>query len=41
VAEARNIHEGSRIFVGDVEIKNGEGDLIAKSLLTYYLLKNK
>jgi uncharacterized protein (TIGR00369 family) len=41
VAEARNIHEGSRIFVSDVEIKNGEGDLIAKSLLTYYLLKNK
>jgi acyl-CoA thioesterase len=41
VAEARNIHEGSRIFVSDVEVKNGKGDLIAKSLLTYYLLKNK
>jgi len=41
VAEARNIHRGSRIFVGDVEIKNGEGDLIAKSLVTYYVLKDK
>lgn len=41
VAEARNIHEGSRIFVSDVEVKNGKGDLIAKSLITYYLLKNK
>jgi len=41
VAEARNIHRGSRIFVGDVEIKNGEGDLVAKSLVTYYVLKDK
>jgi len=41
VAEARNIHRGSRICVGDVEIKNGEGDLIAKSLVTYYVLKDK
>ena len=41
VAEARNIHEGSRIFVSDVEVKNGKGNLIAKSLLTYYPLKNK
>lgn len=40
VAEARNIHKGSRIFVGDVEVKNSKGDLIAKSLITYYLLKN-
>ena len=41
VAEARNIHKGSRILVSDVEVKNGKGDLIAKSLITYYLLKNK
>lgn len=40
VAEARNIHKGSRIFVCDVELKNGKGNMIAKSLLTYYLLKN-
>ena len=41
VAEARNIHKGSRIFVSDVEVKNGKGNLIAKSLVTYYLLKHK
>jgi len=39
VAEARNIHEGSRIFVSDVEVKDDKGSLIAKSLITYYLLK--
>jgi uncharacterized protein (TIGR00369 family) len=40
VAEARNIHKGSRIFVCDVELKNGKDNMVAKSLLTYYLLKN-
>lgn len=39
VAEARNIHKGSRIFVSDVEVKDSKGYLIAKSLLTYYVLK--
>lgn len=41
VAEARNIHKGSRICVSDVDVKNGEGDMIAKSLVTYYLLKSR
>lgn len=41
IAEARNIHGGSRIFVSDVEVRNGKGNLIAKSLVTYYLLKHK
>jgi len=40
-AEARNLHKGSRIFVSDVEVNNSRGDLIAKSLVTYYLLKEK
>jgi uncharacterized protein (TIGR00369 family) len=40
-AEARNIHAGSRIFVSDVDLKDEEGVLIAKSLVTYYLLKGK
>jgi len=39
IAEARNILEGSRIFVSDVEVKDDKGSLIAKSLITYYLLK--
>lgn len=41
IAEARIIHEGSRIFVSEVEIKNSEGFLVAKSLVTYYLLKSR
>ncbi len=41
IAEARNIHEGSRIFVADVEVKNDKGILVAKSLVTYYLLKER
>ena len=40
VAEARTVHEGSRIFVSDVEVKN-EGNLVAKSLVIYYLLRDK
>lgn len=39
VAEARSVHEGSRIFVSDVEVRN-EGKLVAKSLVTYYLVKD-
>ncbi len=39
VAEARSVHEGSRIFVSDVEVKN-EGNLVAKSLVTYYMVKD-
>lgn len=39
VAEARSVHEGSRIFVSDVEVRN-EGYLVAKSLITYYLVKD-
>jgi acyl-CoA thioesterase len=41
VAEARTVHEGSRIFVGDVEVKNEIGDLVAKSLVTYYLVQSR
>jgi len=41
VAEGRNIHRGSKIFVSDVEVKNCEGDLVAKGLLTYYLVEDK
>lgn len=41
IAEARNVHEGSRVFVTDVEVKNDKGILVAKSLVTYYLLKER
>jgi uncharacterized protein (TIGR00369 family) len=39
VAEARSVHEGSRIFMSNVDVKN-EGSLVAKSLVTYYVVKN-
>lgn len=39
-AEARQINKGSRILVSDVEVKDNNGNLIAKSLITYYTLKN-
>ncbi len=39
VAEAKNVLEGSRIFVTDVDVKDGQGNLIAKSIVTYYLLR--
>jgi len=39
-AEARSIHKGSRIFVCDVDVKDDNGMLVAKSLVTYYLVKD-
>jgi acyl-CoA thioesterase len=41
VAEARNIHAGRKIFVSDVDVKDGNGNLIAKSLVTYCLVRDK
>jgi len=38
VAEAKTIHKGSRISVSDVEVKNDDRGLVAKSLVTYYLV---
>lgn len=40
-AEARNIHEGTKIYVSDVNVTNGSGVLVAKSLVTYYILDGK
>jgi uncharacterized protein (TIGR00369 family) len=39
VAEARNVHEGSKIFVSDGEVKN-QANLVAKSLITYHIVKD-
>ncbi len=40
-AEAWNIHEGSKIYVSDVEAKNNRGELVTKSLVNYYLVQNE
>ena len=39
VAEARTVHRGSKISVSDVEVKNDKDRLVAKSLITYYLMR--
>ncbi len=36
-AEARIVHKGFKITVSDVEVKDDTGNLVAKSLVTYYL----
>lgn len=40
-AEATITHKGKKIALGDVEVRNGEGELIAKALATYMILKKK
>lgn len=37
IAEARSVHKGFRISVCDVDVKDNQGRLVAKSLVTYYL----
>ncbi len=35
IAEAKIVHKGSMTAIGDVEVKDEEGNLIAKGLVTY------
>ena len=39
VAESRIIHKGSRLVVGDAEVTDGQGDIVAKALGTYFILE--
>ncbi|MGQ9460239.1 MAG: PaaI family thioesterase [Candidatus Bathyarchaeaceae archaeon] len=41
IAEARVVHKGYTISVSDVEVKDDKGQLVAKSLVTYYIRKNQ
>lgn len=41
VAEARIINKGGNIAIGDVEVRNGKGDLVAKALATYMIMKRE
>ncbi len=41
MAEARIIHRGGKTALGDVEVRNGDGTLIAKGLATYMILKKE
>ena len=38
-AESRIVHKGSRLAVGDAEVTDGQGDLVAKALGTYFILE--
>jgi uncharacterized protein (TIGR00369 family) len=38
-AEARIIHKGSRIALGDVDVRDDQGGLVAKCLATYTIMK--
>ena len=38
-AEAKIVHRGTMTAVGDVEVKDGKGQLIAKGLATYAITK--
>ena len=40
IAEAKIIHRGSKTAIGDVEVRNSKGDLIAKCLATYMIIQN-
>lgn len=40
MAEARIIHKGGKTALGDVEVRNGGGMLLAKGLATYMIMKN-
>ena len=41
VAEAKIVHKGGNIAIGDVEIRNSDGAMIAKALATYMIMKQE
>ncbi|MFH2130315.1 MAG: PaaI family thioesterase [bacterium] len=41
IAEAKIVHRGSRTAIGDVDVRNSKGELIAKCLATYMIIKNR
>jgi len=40
-AEATIIHKGKNIAIGDVEVTNDRGRMIAKGIATYMIMKNR
>ncbi len=41
IAEARIIHKGRNTALGDITVKNGNGELVAKALATYMIVPKK
>ncbi len=40
-AEARILHKGSTIALGEAEVRNGDGALVAKAMATYMIMKSR
>lgn len=41
IAEAKIIHKGRNTALGDIIVKNGNGELVAKALATYMIVPKK
>lgn len=41
IAEAKIIHKGGKTAIGDVDVRNSQGELIAKCLATYMIIQKK
>ena len=41
IAEAKIVHKGTMTAIGDVEVRDGNGNLIAKGLTTYAITKKR
>jgi len=41
LAEARIIHRGSKTAIGEVDVRNAEGELLAKCLATYMITRRR
>jgi len=41
IAVSRVIHKGSRLTVGEADVTDGEGNLVAKALGTYVILERR
>ena len=39
IAEARIIHKGSNLAFGDAEVRDGKGNLVARALATYAIIR--
>jgi uncharacterized protein (TIGR00369 family) len=39
IAEAKIVHKGTMTAIGDVEVRDEKGNLIAKGLATYAIIK--
>ncbi|MCP4755953.1 MAG: PaaI family thioesterase [Proteobacteria bacterium] len=41
VAEAKIVHKGGRTAIGDVDVWNSQGELVAKCIATYLIIRKK